>query len=169
MQPREPISGMVFLRADGTQFKLGPEALGALTQARQRRAHDSERGGVLLGRHLRDEQHVIVDEVTLPKRFDLATRTTFRRAQAPHQRVIDERWEGSAGTCVYLGEWHTHPESTPRPSSIDVDDWRRRLRTDTYDASGLFFIIVGTRDLCVWEGRKDSFQFAPLPLIGTLL
>lgn len=168
MRLPESLNGLVYGRPDGTRFKLGPEALGALAGARQSRPRDVERGGVLLGRYLREDQHVVVDEVTLPSASDQGTRTTFRRTPGPHQRVIEARWVASAGTCVYLGEWHTHPEPTPHPSAVDLDDWRRHLRVDRYDAEGLFFAIVGTREICVWEGRRSSPRFSKLPLIGTL-
>ena len=81
-------------------------------------------------------------------------RLAFHRSQAPHQRVIDARWRVSRGTCQYLGEWHTHPESSPAPSRVDLDDWYRRLRVDRFEGDSLLFIIVGTHEVCVWEGNR---------------
>uniref|UniRef100_UPI003CED28D9 Mov34/MPN/PAD-1 family protein n=1 Tax=Enterobacter cloacae complex sp. 280C5 TaxID=3395861 RepID=UPI003CED28D9 len=36
----------------------------------------------------------------------------------------------SDGFLVYLGEWHTHPEDFPQPSSTDLRSWRTGLKDD---------------------------------------
>jgi integrative and conjugative element protein (TIGR02256 family) len=130
---------------------------------RQSRRRDPESGGVLLGRHLHEDGHVVVDAVTTPMRGDRATRHSFHRSHAPHQRAIDEAWERSKGSCVYLGEWHTHPEPDPHPSTIDLDDWRRRLREDDVEAPYLFFVIVGQTRISAWEGSRPSDEILSLP------
>lgn len=33
---------------------------------------------------------------------------------------IKEDYEQSNHTRVYIGEWHTHPEDSPTPSSVDI-------------------------------------------------
>ena len=53
----------------------------------------------------------------------------------------------------YLGEWHTHPEDVPSPSSHDRRDWLRTLDTAQFEQSFLFFIIVGRTSIGVWEGQ----------------
>jgi integrative and conjugative element protein (TIGR02256 family) len=120
----------------------------------------TEAGGVLLGRHLRDGNAIVVDAVTVPMDGDRRTRTRFHRAQRRHQAAIDAAWAASEGTCTYLGEWHTHPEPVPTPSLVDWADWRRRLRQDRYTEL-LFFVIVGTAAVRVWEGRRPD-MFAQL-------
>ncbi len=107
---------------------------------------------MLLGRHLRDGSAIIVDAVTTPMAGDRRGRTRFHRAQRRHQELIDQAWRDSDGTCTYLGEWHTHPEPVPTPSQIDWADWRR-LRSDRY-TEPLFFVIVGTQEMCAWEGWR---------------
>ncbi|WP_437324951.1 Mov34/MPN/PAD-1 family protein [Sorangium sp. So ce381] len=143
-----------FLRRDGSTLVVSAPALAAMVAFQQRTRRDAEAGGVLLGRYLRDAPHVIVDEVTTPMPGDRRWFTGFHRSRRAHQRVIDDRWKASRGTCQYLGEWHTHPEETPTPSWIDRCDWRRRLARDSYDAASLFFLIVGTRAVAAWEGTR---------------
>jgi len=127
---------------------------------RQTEPHMTEAGGVLLGRHLRDGSAIIVDAITTPLPGDIRSRTTFFRHQKRHQAVIDEAWLSSDGTCTYLGEWHTHPEPIPTPSMVDWADWRRRLRIDQY-SEPIFFVIVGTQQVAVWEGRRSG-ELCPL-------
>lgn len=43
----------------------------------------------------------------------------------------------------YLGEWHTHPEDSPSPSTIDTDGWQRIC---SKRKTPMLFVIVGTQD-----------------------
>jgi integrative and conjugative element protein (TIGR02256 family) len=63
---------------------------------------------------------------------------------------------------VYLGEWHTHPEADPTPSSIDRADWKLRLARDRIDADFVFFLIVGLEEVAVWEGSRSSHEIVRL-------
>lgn len=145
-----------FARPDGTVAIFSEEALTTLLRFRQLGACDNEAGGVLLGRHLKDGGHIVIDEVTVPMKGDWRCLTMFRRGRASHQRVIDERWRESSGTCRYLGEWHTHPEPHPTPSFVDTRDWGRRMRRDVVDAATVLFVIVGTAQIAVWQGDRST-------------
>ncbi len=151
-----------FRRPDGTVLVIGDEALATMLRFRQTKRLSSEAGGVLLGRHLLDVSHVVVDEVTVPMKRDCRFLTAFRRSRDAHQRVIDERWAASRGTCQYLGEWHTHPEPVPHASFVDMADWRRRLRADVFDGNTLVFLIVGTDAIRAWEGERATGTLTPL-------
>ena len=112
---------------------------------------DPEAGGVLLGRHIRDSMDVVVDFVTTPSTEDRRSRFRFWRAPKHHQEEINRAWTESEGTCVYLGEWHTHPQADPRPSATDLRDWRRKLREDSF-VDPIFYLIVGTASIRAWQG-----------------
>ncbi len=137
------------------RFEISTHAWGMMQRFQQTEPHLTEAGGVLLGRHLRDGSAIIVDEITAPLPGDLCMRTRFYRARRLHQAVIDKLWRTSNGTCTYLGEWHTHPESIPSPSVVDLADWKRRLHNDEY-SEPIFFVIVGTQQVGAWEGRRDG-------------
>lgn len=144
---------MDFARPGGGRFSLGPVALVAMIRHAQDDAEKPEAGGVLLGRHILDSQDIVVDRVTTPQQGDRQGRFLFFRAQHRHQQLIDAAWRESHGTRTYLGEWHTHPELVPQPSVIDRVNWRRKLLVDCFSAP-IFFLIVGTGDVGVWEGRR---------------
>ncbi|WP_158629217.1 MULTISPECIES: Mov34/MPN/PAD-1 family protein [unclassified Corallococcus] len=137
-------------------MKLSPVALSQMNSFRQTRLWHREAGGVLLGRYIMGCRDVVVDEVTIPMTGDWRLPFSFRRSRSRHQQVINARWAVSRGTCQYLGEWHTHPEPIPNPSSIDIADWRRRLRMDRFDGNSLLFIVVGIREVRVWEGTRQG-------------
>lgn len=143
-------------------MKIASPALAVMMSLRQTTATASEAGGILIGRYIVDSQDVVVDEATTPTRNDQRTRFTFHRDGKSHQQVIDQRWHASQGRFHYLGEWHTHPETSPSPSSVDLADWRRRLCADRFDADSLLFVIVGVCDLRLWEGRgHEIFELKP--------
>lgn len=152
-----------FDRPGNRCFEISVDAWTVMVRFRQTALHLAEAGGVLLGRHLRDESAIIVDAITTPLPGDQRARTRFYRAQRQHQAVIDEAWRTSKGTCTYLGEWHTHPEPIPIPSAVDRADWKRRLRTDRY-SDPLFFVIIGTEQVAAWEGRRNG-MLIPLALV----
>ncbi len=154
---------LLFRRTYGGVAKASPEALSQMLLFRQTEPDSREAGGILLGRHILGCKDIVIDEVTCPAPADHRLRLSFHRSQVYHQQVIDERWRISRGTCQYLGEWHTHPEAFPTPSSVDFSDWHRRLRVDRFTGGALLFIIIGTAEVRVWEGIRYSLAIEALP------
>lgn len=155
-------AALLFRRTHGGVAKISPEALAQMVLFRQTEPGSREAGGVLLGRHILGCRDIVIDEVTCPASADHRLRRSFHRSHAYHQQVIDARWSSSRGTCQYLGEWHTHPETFPTPSSVDFSDWRRRLRVDRFTGDALLFIIIGTAETRVWEGLQHSLAVEAL-------
>jgi integrative and conjugative element protein (TIGR02256 family) len=156
---------LIFDNRQGHRFKIKSEVVARLRQYRQENL-DREAGGVLLGRYVRDSDDVIVDKITVPMEGDRRGRRWFFRASTLHQSVLDSAWSDSAGTCNYLGEWHTHAEADPSPSVIDILDWRKRFLVDRIDSKRLFFIIVGTERVNVWQVWRKLLRIEQLLLCG---
>lgn len=152
----------VFTRYKLGRIKIGDQALYVLTSFIQSLPEATEAGGVLLGRFILNGNDIVVDDVTPPHNKDKRYRNRFIRNQQTHQEEIVKRWKESNGTCNYLGEWHTHPEPVPRPSNLDLRDWKRILKQARVDSESLFFVIVGTEQLCVWEGCRETLLVKPL-------
>lgn len=150
-----------FRRSNGL-VKIGDVALRTMLGFAQLSRTAAEAGGVLIGRHIIGGTDVVVDRVTGPMSGDRRSRTRFDRARWRHQRILDDEWEQSGGTSVYLGEWHTHPEPRPSPSQMDMDDWHKRLTRDRVEAEFLLFVIVGQIEVRAWEGSRASLGVTPL-------
>lgn len=129
-------------------------ALLILNDFRQLDGKDCEAGGVLLGRYLIDSENIVVDYVTTPQKKDRRTRTSFFRSKT-HNSIAQKMWEASNHRIAYLGLWHTHPESVPSPSMIDIKDWEKAIKKDQFEGDKLFFLIVGIDDLKVWMLNND--------------
>ena len=135
---------------------------------RQLRWHSPESGGVILGRIMAVDDDIIFDDASEPTALDRAGRFFFRRARSPAQRAINDAWETSDGMRNYLGEWHTHPERHPTPSSHDRDDWLRICSTANFEQESLFFAIVGQESTAIWElSRSERMAKVCLPLIAS--
>lgn len=140
----------------GGRAKLSADVVVTLDRHRQHAPADTEAGGYLLGRIMRDSLDIVTDEVTEPGPGDARTRYGFELCDlAHHQERVDAAWSRSEGTCCPLGGWHTHAEPDPAPSRVDLDDWRKRLRNDASDEfPRLLFVIVGTSRVRAWQGDR---------------
>lgn len=119
-----------------------------------------EAGGVLLGYRRGEHLHVVA--ATAPAALDRRSRYGFVRSDPLHQARAMRGWRLSGGRLDYLGDWHTHPEVAPQPSSLDRREWRKLCRSLH---RCLLFVIVGTEHwwFGVGEGMR-LMQLHPGPL-----
>lgn len=154
--------GAVFHRADKSLIKVGSRPLQKMLRYRQLRETEPEAGGVLLGRLIEGMGDVVIDEVTGPTRRDRRWRFGFFRSRDGAQRRIRTAWVESQQTRNYLGEWHTHPEDRPVPSTADLANWVRIVTESQYEQDSLIFLIVGRKSVGAWELQKG--RNAPVQL-----
>lgn len=150
------MSKAIFPLPDKRKFKLSDDVLRMMFSYAQDHKKSPESGGILIGRILNFDSHIIVDYASEPMKSDFQTRCRFIRKSAGHQEFFNHHWEKNGGRCFYLGEWHTHPEANPTPSIIDRRGWLKLLKEPVQGQKELFFIIVGTRELVVWFGDKTA-------------
>lgn len=133
---------------------LGTRACEAFAAFVQAGKNDAEAGGIMLGRLILDCSDVIVDDATKPHPDDKRSRLFFWRSNKNAQQRVVDAWNGSSGTQIYLGEWHTHPEDVPKPSCVDIQNWNRILGRSRFEQGFLLFVIIGRRETRVWEAGK---------------
>lgn len=121
------------------QVLVEPEVMTVLGRFRQMHHDAPEAGGILLG--YRRGHHLHAIEATEPAPTDGGSRFHFHRSASAHQHIATNRWRHSGGTLTYLGEWHTHPELVPHPSSLDLASWRELCERHR---APLLFLIAGT-------------------------
>lgn len=115
-----------------------------------------EAGGLVAGRYLFSCDDIVVDVVTVPMGGDIQERHFFQKHTSNHQRLLEMHWTHSKGTCNYIGEWHTHPEPIPNPSGHDCAQWKNVLKETKTDQVSIFFIVLGTEQVRVWQGFRKS-------------
>lgn len=109
-----------------------------------------EAGGILLG--YRRGVHLHIVRATTPQPSDMRMRYRFDRRDQFHQTIATKAWQASEGTIDYVGEWHTHPETNPSPSSLDISEWVKIHRTSQFP---MVFLIVGLSET-IWIGIAEN-------------
>lgn len=114
---------------------------------------NNEAGGVLLGYVYKDYDLIV--KATVPNKWDSSGLFFFRRAKQPAQRHINQAWKKSEGFLIYLGEWHTHCEVNPVPSSNDKNMIQKAVAETKMEIDYLYLIIIGQDD-SIWIGRQTK-------------
>lgn len=106
---------------------------------------DIEACGILLGRLY--EGAIEVTQYTPPQLSDERTRYSYVRSRTGHLEIATKIWEESNGLVGYVGEWHTHPESQPLPSSKDIIEAKKIAKANL---EKLLAIVIGTTSGCIF-------------------
>jgi integrative and conjugative element protein (TIGR02256 family) len=116
-------------------------------------AKKDESGGILLGQVVGEK--ICITKVSIPNRFDKAGRCKFIRDSKAAQIIIDYEFINSNKKTIYLGEWHTHPEISPNPSSIDIKMLEQQFKNNRINEKYLLLIIRGLQDIYValYDGK----------------
>lgn len=130
------------LRDAPARVLVEAEPLALVDRYWQDGADKPESGGILLG--YRRGEHLHVTMATTPQAADRGWRFLFKRSARHHQEIALRQWNASDKTMDYLGEWHTHPQSCPFPSSTDFSEWRKICSQRKVPMA---FVIVG------WSGE----------------
>ena len=147
---------------EDAKILLDADVIDRLMQFRQLSLSSPESGGILMG--YRRGNHLHVAAMSSPQPGDRQHRFGFHRRAESHQRIARRHWNAQQQTMDYLGEWHTHPEVNPTPSSIDTGEWRKLCASKTVP---MLFVIVGTEHAMwvgVGHGREIKGGAASLPL-----
>ena len=143
-----------WVAADG-DVVFAPETLAVFEMFTHRR-HRREAGGILLG--YRRGPHLEVIQATPPSIHDERRVASFVRAPRVHQGIATSAWSNSGGVIDHVGEWHTHSERYPTPSSLDKHEWAKLARRSP--SGPMLGVIVGTESLYVARLGRDG-QITP--------
>src|SRR4051812_10740880 len=89
----------------------------------------NETGGILIGRYSEDLRIATVTRAETKTSDSISGRTWFIRGRSGLTKLLGQLW-GSGQ--YYLGEWHTHPEGPPVPSTTDDAQLQRIAREAPY-------------------------------------
>ena len=111
---------------------------------RQNELSQLEACGVIIGE--RKDKHFFIRKFTPPMPTDNRTRYSCKRNNDGHQELVDQLHLESKGSLQYLGEWHTHPQITARPSTKDKNEWPKTYNylSKEENMKEMICLILGT-------------------------
>ncbi len=80
--------------------------------------YPKEFGGVLLGSYLSDNHTLLITQILETSEYK-NSQTMFTRESEKLNQKIKDIHQKTDGNVVYVGEWHTHPNSSPDYSQTD--------------------------------------------------
>ncbi len=127
--------------------------LKSFEQHRQFGLFSKEAGGQLFAKITPDI--VIVAVATGPHRKDLRSLFGFVPNKA---RLKIEILEYFNKGFHYVGDWHSHPQRNPRPSTLDLQSMKQCFSRSKHELEHFILVIVGNNRSpnCLWVGAIDS-------------
>lgn len=123
--------------------------LAKVREIADRSSYRHEVGGILIGCRRGSYLHVV--DASSPQPRDRASPVRFWRSPIGHQAFAAAAWRRSKGHVGYLGEWHSHAEDHPSPSTIDRGSWSKTYRLHQRP---LVNLIVGQKT--IWISVQTS-------------
>ena len=148
--------GDVIFKSALITINVAPAVYKCWLQQRQMNNSDTEQFGVLIGSRLSDDCTFWIDKCTTPKAKDKSKRASFLMQDPFHQKMIDEAFKESSGEMGYLGTWHTHSQSQPVPSGVDINDWANCIARNPDRL--LLFVIVGQKQTNIYINLNNNFE-----------
>jgi integrative and conjugative element protein (TIGR02256 family) len=122
----------------GESIEFLPSVLSHFDSHRQRRFWNTEAGGQLFARLT--PGLVAVGMATGPRPTDFRTPLSYiPDREAEQNEILSLRNDG----WHYVGDWHTHPQRVPFPSSRDIRTVKSTTIQSKLAISGVFMVIVG--------------------------
>jgi integrative and conjugative element protein (TIGR02256 family) len=98
---------------------------------------------------------IFVKEISTPNKTDHQGRFEFRPDLIKQQKIINSHFKNG---LHYIGEWHTHPENKPVPSTLDIMSMKETFVKSKHELNYFLLIIVGnkvSKDM-FWTGLQNS-------------
>lgn len=106
----------------------------------------NETGGILMGYWAGDSSAVVVTESVPGGPRAVHERLRFEPDSEWQSEQVARRYQSSGRVETYLGDWHSHPGGSARPSSLDRMTARAISASSGARAPRPLFIIVALRD-----------------------
>jgi integrative and conjugative element protein (TIGR02256 family) len=131
----------------GYQLRLSPAAkaqmLTWMSKSERNRGRDVETGGILFGQ-IDDFLKVIwITVASGPPPDSIASESGFVCGTRGVASMNAELIARTRGAVSFIGMWHTHPGSAPKPSPTDRSAMRELLGSPDFRGRQLLMLIVG--------------------------
>lgn len=122
----------------GLVVNFSPEVMAHFHAHRQQGKIKTEIGGQLFARFVKNEVRVV--RATGPNPTDKRAWAWFRPDQRTQNVEIKRLFDSG---LHFAGDWHTHPEREPSPSSWDLDSMADCFKKSRHQLKAFVMVIVG--------------------------
>lgn len=132
----------VFLQSEDCGFALSlPQIL--LDQILQQciQSETQETGGILIGFYTPNHDCAVITQISFAPIDSNSGNNWFRRGVRGLQPWLNLLWRKDRQ--YYLGEWHFHPESPPKPSSDDIAQMQKIAQSKSHHCPEPLLLIIG--------------------------
>jgi len=103
--------------------------------------YPKEYGGLFVGRYVNNNKEVIIKQTVLPKKFK-SSASSFERGVEGLRNIL-AGFLNESPSLIYVGEWHTHPDGRPIPSSTDSSALRTIAAHHQVSIENPLLLIIG--------------------------
>lgn len=127
--------------------------------------YPNEFGGILVGRYSEDSKTCIVETTILPTAFKSSVNGFERGNKGLKEQLVD--YYNETPSLVYVGEWHTHPNASPTPSTKDKKAMQEIESCEVVKISSPVLIILGINQNnyelgCYVQHLKNLYSYEKL-------
>ena len=123
---------------DGQTLLLTDVVLAHFGRHRQLTHRSKEAGGQLFA--MFDQNRIQIERATGPRPSDRRSLGTFIPNRIAERREIKRLFKKG---LHYVGDWHTHPQLRPSPSSTDIDSFQDMFHKSRHKLATFVMVIVG--------------------------
>jgi len=102
--------------------------------------HSFETGGILIGNYSSDLKWAEITAISGAPTDSRQTLFSFTRNDQGIIALLRRAWKKQK---FYLGEWHYHPDSSPRPSALDMKTMFKLSDSEDLHCPESILLIVG--------------------------
>ncbi|MCC5788389.1 MAG: Mov34/MPN/PAD-1 family protein [Opitutales bacterium] len=114
------------------------KALRTFCDARQIAPKDKETGGILFAKISHGAVQIV--EATKAEKSASKSRNMFMPSLKQKRIAVKKAFKEG---LHFVGEWHTHPECSPKPSSLDLHSMEDSFKRSKHELSRFIMVIVG--------------------------
>lgn len=153
---------IVFELRNNRVLHIASSVINYLADHRQLDSEKSEGGGQVFAKI--DGECISVRKVSGPYPMDRRARFSFEPDKEIQAKDIRSFFRKG---LHYVGDWHTHPERIPKPSSTDINSMQDSFRRSKHNLDSFILMIVGTDE--IYLGLYNDREWVKLePAKGSL-
>lgn len=123
------------------EIVIGDELLESIHKV-SRQHLPKEFGGLLIGNYSLDSKVAYINSTLLPKKYK-SSKFYFERGIKGIEEKLKRLFYESEPSQIYLGEWHTHPYSSPNFSTTDFKAMQDIAKHKNVNILNPIMLIVG--------------------------